>query len=107
MPACCVLDITCEKHPEPLVIDESAFLPCDDLPRLLDLYITVDYVECIYGSPNSWIYRTCGSTALQWHRYLLQYGVFSACLLVAVTMFAHHLANGIVNWKGVRALIAS
>ena len=34
-----------EKHLEAVVVDESAFLPCDDLPTLLDLDITADYVE--------------------------------------------------------------
>ena len=38
-------NILLEKHPEPVVIDVSAFLPCDDLPPLLDLDITADYVE--------------------------------------------------------------
>ena len=36
--------ILLEKHPELVIIDESAFLPCDDLPPLLDLDITSDYV---------------------------------------------------------------
>ena len=38
-------NILLEKHPEPVVIDESAFLPCDDLPPLLDLDVTADYME--------------------------------------------------------------
>ena len=38
-------NILLEKHPQPVVIDESAFLPCDDLPPLLDLDITANYVE--------------------------------------------------------------
>ena len=38
-------NILLEKHSEPVVIDESAFSPCDDLPPLLELDITADYVE--------------------------------------------------------------
>ena len=34
-----------EKQSEPVVVIESAFLPCDDLPPLLNLDITADYVE--------------------------------------------------------------
>ena len=40
-------NILLEKHPEPVVIDKFAFLPCDDLPALLDLDVTADYVECV------------------------------------------------------------
>ena len=68
VPGHSVLDILHEKHPEPGVIDESAFMSCDDLPPLLDLDITADYVEHvahqIQGSSGP-----CGSTALQWHGY--------------------------------------
>ena len=42
VPGRSVLDILIEKHPEPRIIDES---PCDDLPPLLYLDITADYVE--------------------------------------------------------------
>ena len=45
VPGHSVLDILREKHPEPGVTDESAFMSCDDLPPLLDLDITADYVE--------------------------------------------------------------
>ena len=38
-------NILLEEHPEPVVTDQSAFLLCDDLPPLLDLDITADYVE--------------------------------------------------------------
>ena len=45
VPSYSVLDILLKKHPDPGVIDESAFLPCDVLPPLIDLDITADYVE--------------------------------------------------------------
>ena len=97
VPGRSVLDILHEKHPEPGVIDESAFMSCDDLTPLLDLDITADYVERvahqIQGSSGP-----CGSTALQWHGYLLHHGVFSAHLCDAVAMLARRLANGILDW---------
>jgi len=106
MPSHSVLDILLEKYPEPGVNDESAFMPCDVLPPLLDLDITVDYVERvarqIQGSAGPG-----GSTTLQWHGYLLQYGLSSAHLQDAVVMLAHHLANGIVEWESIRALMSS
>ena len=101
-----MLDILHEKHPEPGVIDESAFMSCDDLPPLLDLDITADYVECVahqfQGSSGP-----CGSTALQWHGYLLRHGISSAHLRDAVAMLACRLANGIVDWESIHALMAS
>jgi len=69
VPGHSVLDILCEKHPEPGVNDESAFMPCDVLPPLLGLDITPNYVEHvvhqIQGSAGSG-----GSTTLQWHGYI-------------------------------------
>ena len=106
VPGHSVLDILHEKHPEPGVIVESAFMPCDDLPPLLDLDITADYVERvahqIQGSSGP-----CGSTALQWHGYLLRHGVSSTRLRDAVAILARHLANGIVDWESIRSLMAS
>ena len=106
VPGHSVLDILHEKHPEPGVIDELALMSCDDLPPLLDLDITADYVERVahqtQGSSGP-----CGSTALQWHGYLLRHGVSSAYLRDAVAMLARLLANGIVDWDIIRALMAS
>ena len=100
------LDILRKKHPDPGVIDESAFSPCDVLPPLIDLDITADYVEHVachfQGSAGPG-----GSTALQWHGYLLQYGLASAHLQDAVAMLARHLANGIVEWESICALMVS
>ena len=106
VPGHSVLDVLREKHPEPGVNDESAFMPCDVLPPLLDLDITADYVERVAHQ----IQRSAGpggSTALQWHGYLLQYGLSSARLRDAVAMLARHLANGIVEWESIRALMSS
>ena len=55
-----------EKHPLPGVIDESVFLACDDLPPLLDLDITADYVKFVAHQVQQSA-EPCGSTALQWH----------------------------------------
>ena len=42
-----MLDILLQKYLEPGVIDESASLPCDDLPPSHNLDITADYVESV------------------------------------------------------------
>ena len=106
VPGNSVLDILHEKHLEPGVIDESTFMSCDDLPPLLDLDITADYVEHVAHQIQESLWP-CGSTALQWHRYLLRHGLSSARLHDAVAMLAHHLANGIVDWESIHALMAS
>ena len=93
----------CEKHPALRVVVESAFLPCDVFPLLIDLDITADYVECVAQH----IQRSVGlggSTALWWHGYLLWYGVSSVHLWDAVAMLICHLANGL---EIVGALMAS
>ena len=45
VPGSSVLDILCEKHPEPGVNDESASCRVMSFLPLLDLDITADYVE--------------------------------------------------------------
>jgi len=106
VPGSTLLDILHEKHPEPGVNDESAFMACDVLPSLLDLDIPADYVERVvhqiqgFAGPGD-------STALQWHGCLLQYGLSSACLQDAVAMVAHYLANGIAEWESFCALMSS
>jgi len=106
VPGCSVLDILCEKRPEPGVNDESAFMPCDVLPPLLDLDITADYMEHVAHQIQGSV-SPGGSTSLQLHGYLLQYGISSAHLWDAVAMLARHLANGIFEWESICALMSS
>ena len=42
VPGKSVMDILCEKNPEPGFCDGPALMPCDTLPPLLDLDITAD-----------------------------------------------------------------
>ena len=95
-----------EKHPEPCCSGNDAFLHCDSFPPVLDAYITADYVErvahCIQGAAG-----LGGSTAMQWHSYLLRFGTYSACLREAVAGLARCLANTVVEWEDIRALMAN
>ena len=61
VPGKSVMDILCEKHPEPGFHDGPAFMPCDTLP---DLDITADYVERL-ARQIQWFASPGGSTALQ------------------------------------------
>ena len=46
-----------------------------------------------------------GSTALQWHSYLLQFVTYSARLRDAVAGLARCLANNVVKWEDIHALM--
>ena len=106
VPGKSVADVLREKHPEPCCSGNDAFLPCDSLPPVLDVDITADYVERvahrIQGAAGPG-----GSTAMQWHSYLLRFGSYSARLRDAVAGLARRLANTVVEWEDIRALMAN
>ena len=101
-----VADALREKHPEPCCSGDDAFLPCDSLLPVLDVDITADYVERVAHSIQG-AAGLGGSTAMQWHSYLLRYDTSSAHLRDAVVGLAHHLANMVVEWEDIRALMAN
>ena len=105
-PGMFVADALRKKNPEPCSSGNDMFLPCDSLPPILDVDITADYVErvahCIQGAAGP-----SGSTAMQWHSYLLRFGAYSAHLRDAVAGLACHLANTVVKWEDVCALMAN
>ena len=42
-----VFDLLEEKHPPPSSLNERAYLPCDDLPPLIDVDVTGTHVESV------------------------------------------------------------
>ena len=106
VPSKSVADVLREKDPEPCSSGDDAFLPCDSLPLVLDVDITADYVQRvahhIQGAAG-----LGGSTAMQWHSYLLRFGTYNARLHDAVAELAHRLANTVVEWEDIRALMAN
>ena len=84
----------------------STFLPCDTLPPLFDLDINGRHVERIAHRLKGAV-GSGGSSAMQWHNYLLRHGHHSAQLRDCVAMLAHRLANGIVEWHEIWALVAN
>ena len=101
-----VFDLLKEKHPPPSLLNERACLPCDDLPPLIDVDVTGSHVErvarMIRGGAGPG-----GSSAIQWQGFLLRYGAHSERLRDSMAELARHLANSIIDWTDIRALMAS
>ena len=100
-----VAQILQEKHPEASQSGTRAFLPCDELPPLVDVDITGSHIENAARS----IRGSCGpggSTAAQWQCYLLRFGSSSSSLRDAVAELVRCLANGVVEWAQIKALMS-
>ena len=102
----CVFDVLREKHPPSGLASQDAFVSCSDLPLLVDVDVTSSYVEqvaCRFresGGPG-------GVDSYHWQCFLLHYGAHSSRLRESVADLAMHLANGIVDWTDIRALMAN
>ena len=101
-----VFDVLEKKRPEPSEVVPSTFLPCDTLPPLSDLDITGRHVKKITHRLQG-AAGPSGSSAIQWCDYLLRHGRHSAQLCDSVAMLSRRLANGIVEWDKIRALVAN
>ena len=81
----------------------DAFVSCSDLPLLVDVDVTSSHVEQVAshlrgsGGPG-------GADSYHWQCFLLHYGAHSSRLRGAVAM---HLANGVIDWTDIRALMAN
>ena len=102
----CVLDVLREKHPPPGLASQDAFVSCSDLPLLVDVDVTSSHVEQVArhlrgsGGPG-------GADSYHWQCFLLQYGAHSSRLREAVADLVMHLANGVVDWTDISALMAN
>ena len=101
-----VLDVLKSKHPEPRYTVDDAYLQETEFPPLVEVDITSSHVENvarrIQGSAGP-----CGSDALQWRSFLLRYGKVSEQLREVVAALARRLANNLVEWRKIQALMAS
>ncbi|CEM24780.1 unnamed protein product [Vitrella brassicaformis CCMP3155] len=73
-PGVTVLDVLREKHPPQQQPHEEAFLPCDDLPPLIDVDITDSTVERAARSLSGSAGPT-GGDANFWQTFLLRYAL--------------------------------
>ena len=103
---CSVFHVLCQKHPDPTIPSKSALLTCRELPKFEDIEVTGNHVLHVAhmiqggGGPG-------GCDANHWQDSLMCYGAHNECLCESVAAVAHQLANSIVPWSDIRALMAS
>ena len=81
-------------------------MACDTLPPLIDVNITGGHVEKVARHIQGGA-GPGGSDASQWQNYLLRYGAHSAKLRDAMAELARKIANNVVNWVDICALMSS
>ena len=101
-----VFEVLKEKHPMPGTVDPITFIGCNTLPPLIDVDVTPSHVEkvahCIRGGAGPG-----GTDSLQWQHFLLRYGTHSARLRDGVAALTRRLANKLVDWEDISALMAN
>ncbi|CAA9994685.1 unnamed protein product, partial [Nesidiocoris tenuis] len=100
-----VLEILESKHPEQLQPDPSLFLQDENLPVLVDVNISETHISKaahrLKGSAGP-----SGTDGDQWRNMLLRYGNHSLRLREAVASLTRFLANSVVEWDQIKAILA-
>ena len=100
-----VIDILSKKHPNSVMPPKSSLMDCTALPDFETVEITgniIQRVACMMqGSAGPG-----GCDATHWQDSLLRYGAHSASLRESVASLARTLANMVVSWSDIRALMA-
>uniref|UniRef100_A0A146KS76 Uncharacterized protein n=1 Tax=Lygus hesperus TaxID=30085 RepID=A0A146KS76_LYGHE len=99
-----VHEVLNSKHPPQVTPCPETYLRTE-LPTLLEVDITDNHIEKaahrLRGSAGP-----SGTDARQWRDMLLRYGAHSRRLREAVAALTRRLANGVVEWSTIRALLA-
>ncbi|KAF6201996.1 hypothetical protein GE061_004392 [Apolygus lucorum] len=100
-----VLDVMKSKHPAQFRPQEDTFIASDTLPLMVDIDVTSNHIEKVArklrGSAGP-----SGTDAEQWRNMLLRFGAHSAQLREVVASLVRRLANGVVDWSRIKALLA-
>ncbi|KAF6214349.1 hypothetical protein GE061_009089 [Apolygus lucorum] len=99
-----VRDVLEEKH-TPQKLPAAEMFMSDDLPFMMEANVTSGHIESaahkLKGSAGP-----SGTDAEQWRNLLLRYGGHSGRLRDAVAALTRMLANSIVEWDVIKALLA-
>ena len=101
-----VLEALKQKHPQPHPPHSFSLLQPSSLPLLEDVDVTGAHV----GNVAHRIQGSAGPTgcdSFHWQDILLRFGSHSARLRDAVAGLTRHLANSLVEWDSVQALLAN
>ena len=100
-----VIDVLEEKHPVPGKVDDDVLIN-GELPCLVDVDITGGHIERLSRSLHGGA-GPGGTTSEHWRSFLLYHGTHSAKLREAIASLTRLLANEVVDWVLIRALMSS
>lgn len=102
-----VLEVLQSKHPASTIPNLSqTFQMPTELPLLADIEITSSHIERVARRLRGGA-GPSGTDSTKWQDFLLNYGSHSEHLRDAVASLTRRLSNSIVEWKSIRALMAS
>ncbi len=100
-----VIDALLEKHPDRCAPNEDVLMNGDQ-PCLVDVDITSGHIERLARSLHGGA-GPSGTNSGHWRSFLLCYGAQSVKLRESVASLARLLANNVVDWEMIRALMSS
>ena len=100
-----VFDVLQDKHPSPNIMTSNDIVDDNDLPALMDVSVTSGHIErvarALHGGAGP-----SGTNSGHWRSFLLRFGTQSAKLRDAIAGLIGVMANGIIEWSLIKALMS-